>query len=65
MEIDYANLLRQMETLSRYPSQDAGETLGAEAARELRRNTGKLSVALEHPGDIFDRILYSVSSTSY
>ena len=37
-----------------------GGALSPDAARELRRNLNRLSVALESPGDIVDRIVYSV-----
>ncbi len=62
MELDLPSLSRQIETLSKLPLEDIPEAVSPNAARQLRRNLYRLSVALESPGDIVDRIVYSVST---
>lgn len=61
MEVNLSSLSRQIETISKLPPGEVSEALSPDAARELRRNLNRLSVALESPGDIVDRIVYSVS----
>ena len=64
MEVDLSALMRQIEKLSKLPSHEVQGALNPEAAGELRRNLNRLSVALEDPGDIVDRICYSVGPLS-
>lgn len=59
MEVNLSSLSRQIETISKLPPGEVSEALSPDAARELRRNLNRLSVALESPGDIVDRIVYS------
>lgn len=61
MEVDLSTLSRQIETLSKLHPEELPKALSPNAAKELRRNLNRLSVALESPGDIVDRIVYSVS----
>ena len=65
MEVDFSTISPQIETLSKLPSEAIQDALSPNDARELRRNLNKLSVALESPGDIVDRIVYAVSSLSH
>ena len=60
MEVDFSTISRQIETLSKLPPEAIQDALSPNDARELRRNLNKLSVALESPGDIVDRIVYAV-----
>ena len=60
MEVDFSTISRQIETLSKLPPEAIQDTLSPNDARELRRNLNRLSVALESPGDIVDRIVYAV-----
>ena len=62
MELDLASLLPQLEALNKLTPEEIPEAIGPNAARELRRNLYRLSVSLESPGDIVDRIVYSVSA---
>ncbi|CAD6586248.1 MAG: hypothetical protein ASARMPRED_002481 [Alectoria sarmentosa] len=59
MELDLASLLPQLEALNKLTPEEIPEAIGPNAARELRRNLYRLSVSLESPGDIVDRIVYS------
>ena len=61
MEVDLSSLSRQIETLTKLPDEEISKALSPNAASELRRNLRRLSVALESPGEIVDRIVYSVS----
>ena len=60
MEVDFSTISRQIETLSNLPPEAIQDALSPNDARELRRNLNKLSVALDSPGDIVDRIVYAV-----
>lgn len=60
MEVDLSSHSRQIETLSKLSPVEIPKALSPNAASELRRNLSRLSVALETPGDIVDRIVYSV-----
>ena len=62
MEVNLSSLSRQIETLSKLPFDELSEALSPDAASELRKNLSRLSVALETPGEIVDRIVYSVSA---
>ena len=61
MEVNFSSLLHQIEMLSKLPPEGVGNALDPKAAIELRRDLNRLSVTLESPGDIVDRICYSVS----
>ena len=61
MEVDFSSLLHQFEILSKLPPEGVRNALDLKAAIELRRNLNRLSVTLESPGVIVDRICYSVS----
>ena len=65
MEVDFSTISRQIETLSKLPPEAIQDVLSPNDARELRRNLNKLSVALESPGDIVDRIVYAVRPLSH
>ena len=56
MEVDFSSLLLQIEILSKLPPEGVQNALNPKAAIELRRNLNRLSVTLESPGDIVDRI---------
>ncbi|KAM0794283.1 O-methyltransferase [Usnea florida] len=58
MDIDFSTISRQIETLSKCSPEAIQDALSPNDARELRRNLNKLSVALESPGDIVDRIVF-------
>ena len=60
MDVDFSTVSRQIETLSKISPEAIQDALSPNDARELRRNLNKLSVALESPGDIVDRIVYAV-----
>ena len=60
MNLDFSTISRQIETLSKVSPEAIQDVLSPNDARELRRNLNKLSVALESPGDIVDRIVYAV-----
>ena len=61
MEVDFSLLLHQIEVLSKLPPEGVQNALNPKEAIELRRNLNRLSATLESPGDIVDRIVYSVS----
>ena len=65
MDVDFSTISRQIETLSKLPPEAIQDALSLNDARELRRNLNKLSVALESPGDIVDRIVYAVGIHSH
>ena len=65
MDIDFSTISRQIETLSKVSPEAIQDALSPNDARELRRNLSKLSVALESPGDIVDRIVYAVRLLSH
>lgn len=62
MDVDLSSLSRQIETLSKLAPDELPNALSPNAASELRKNLSRLSVALETPGEIVDRIVYSVSA---
>ena len=62
MEVDLSALSRQIESLSKHSPEELPKVLSPNAASELRKNLSRLSAALETPGDIVDRIVYSVST---
>ena len=64
MDVDFSTISRQIETLSKVSPEAIQDALSPNDARELRRNLNKLSVALESPGDIVDRIVYAVRPLS-
>ena len=64
MAVDFSIISRQIETLSKVSLEAIQDALSPNDARELRRNLNKLSVALESPGDIVDRIVYAVRPLS-
>ena len=65
MDVDFSTISRQIETLSKLPPEAIQDALSPNDARELRKNLNKLSVALESPGDIVDRIVYAVRPLSH
>ena len=65
MDLDFSTISRQIETLSKLPPEAIQDALSPNDARELRRNLNKLTVALESPGDIVDRIVYAVRPLSH
>ena len=65
MDVDFSTISRQIETLSKVSPEAIQDALSPNDARELRRNLNKLSVALESPGDIVDRIVYAVRPPSH
>ena len=62
MEAKLSTLARQIETLNKYPSEEIQNALNSNDSWELRRSLARLSISLETPGDIIDRIVYAVSS---
>ena len=60
MEVDFSAISRQIDKLSKLSPEAIQDALSPNDARELRKNLNKLSVALESPGDIVDRIVYAV-----
>ena len=62
MEVELLSLSRQIETLNKRPPEEVLGILSPCAAKDLRRSLNRLSIALESPGDIVDRIVYSVSA---
>ena len=64
MDIDYAIILSQVHNLSHTPFKDPSEVISPESVRELQLNVKKLSLALEHPGEVIDPIECSVSGES-
>ena len=60
MTSEYASLLRLVDTLSSPPFLDASEFLDSATRRELCLKLRRLTVALDDPGDIVDRVVYAV-----
>ena len=64
MDPSVTNLLAQVNTLGEEFSSAQGGGSGGEKQRaELRKAVSKLSLALEEPGDVLDRVAFQVKNT--
>lgn len=60
MDADFASLISLVEHLNSLPTDHASKVLDLTQRRDLRKKLRKLNLALEDPGEIVDRIIYSV-----
>ncbi|MCJ1394454.1 hypothetical protein MMC18_007332 [Xylographa bjoerkii] len=63
MDSDVSSLLQQVESLGKLHLQKQSVASGPDVRRNLRAAVSKLSIALETPGDIIERVTYMPMNT--